>query len=80
MADGTFHQRRSVPTRSSGHKQWQTNDYNFPHVKNTQVLMRNYKVFYSSLELEIGVAAWKTSRARSARKTPTIDQTVQTGV
>lgn len=46
-----------------GPQQWQTMIYNFPHVKDTQVLDENYKVFYSSLELEDRVAAWKNIEA-----------------
>lgn len=46
-----------------GPQQWQTMIYNFPHVKDTAVLDQNYETFYSSLDIEDRVAAWKNIEA-----------------
>ncbi len=46
-----------------GPQQWETMIYNFPHIQDNQVLDDAFATFYSSLELEDRVAAWKIIEA-----------------
>ncbi|MGR3425053.1 MAG: ABC transporter substrate-binding protein [Sagittula sp.] len=46
-----------------GPQQWETMIYNFPHIEGNDKLDTAYAKFYSSLELEDRVAAWKDIEA-----------------